>query len=156
MPWKRMNHGIGLKTHWPPQGLGQPCLSELQQQTPTHTTHARMDSVQHFRLWFWKSEVFELFSFMITDNPPPFPPPPQGGLYFNLVGRWGHHALSQRRASLLPATKCPPTQKPILILIPAHSHSTANKCDLLSFSSHYYNKKEKLNSPLPCQVKWNK
>ena len=35
-----------------------------------------------------------------------------GVLFFNSAGRWGHHALSQARASLLPATKCPPDTKP--------------------------------------------
>lgn len=78
-----------------------------------------------------------------------------GGPYFNSVGRWGRHALSPSRASLLPATKRPPTQSP-QNHTSALSHSVANKCDLFSFSSHYHNNKEKLNSPLPCQVKWNK
>lgn len=154
MLWKRMNHGIGLKTHWPPQGLGQLCLSELQHETPTHTHNT---CTHGFSSGFENRTSFNCFHLRSPINL--FPPRRSTN-----ATRWSRVASFSTRWVVGVATprhnarllSCLPQNVPrhkALILVPAHSHSTANKCDLLSFSSHYYNNKEKLNSPLPCQVK---
>lgn len=63
--------------------------------------------------------------------------------------RGSPHILEKRKALVTQLGFFPARHK-TLTLLSAHSHSTANKCDLL-FPSHCWNKKAE-NSPLPCQL----
>lgn len=157
MPWKRMNHGIGLKTHWPPQGLGQLCLSELQQQTPTqHTcTHGFISGFGFENLM--SSSCFHLRSPMniFPHAKAQMPHVDQRWPLFQLGGSSGSPRLVTAQGFSLACHKMSPDTKP------SYSYQrtpTALPTNVTSFPFPPTTTtiKEKLNSPLPCQVEWNK
>lgn len=155
-----------LTALWPPQGFRSVALSERR----------RLTLPLPYATWFVqfqrkKSDILLLllFSLAIAVTNFFFLTLNQGarigsGLHFNSAGSQGSPRLLKRREKALvialgfsPAChKMSPDTK-ALVLVSAHSHSTANKCDLLFFFSlpllKKGKKKEKLNSPLPCQLK---
>ena len=77
MPWKRMNHGIvfTLKTHWPPQGVGQLCCLSS---SDWYSRHIHSTDKCSYYI-FWKSDINPWFWILflndkavaIKDPPPP-------------------------------------------------------------------------------------
>lgn len=148
-------------------GFRSAALSEQQQYTllayaTCRDKHRHTALLQVLKIWSAPLFVMGFFPhFMITVKT--FPPS---------TGAWGSTVASistQRvtgvatpfkkekspwhRARLLSSLSQNVSWHKALALVSAHSHCTANKCDLLYFPPTSSKKKEKLNSPLPRQLK---